>query len=638
MKFLKLSIILIFVFNSEISFSQKKYNSQNRTFKKGLKKYKNFGYIDASKIFLKVAKAGFRSEELLTKLGDSYYFTSNYKEAVKWYKELYAFKKGDISSKYLLRYSQSLRSKGEDALSEQVYNEYLKKAKTKNSRFLSTKDYIDIIETNSNRYKISSFINSKYIDFGGFEYKDTLYFASTRNQRSSIRRNDEWVNQPFLDIYYTTKDSANKCVNPKRLKGLINTKEHESSIAITKDGRTMYFTRSNTTYKRKKLKGEHAQLKIYRATKIKGKWTNPEDLHINGDGFSTAHPVLNKQENRLYYVSNTPLSIGQTDIWYVDVSKRGILGKPVNLGPKINTKGRESFPFITAENELYFSSDGHFGLGGYDVFYADLRSKDIQIINIGKPINSQYDDYAFSINTKTKKGFFSSNRNSKDDIFSLKELNPIRSLIEGVVIDSITKLPIVESLIKLRNRNNIDIGVIKTDKKGKFMFKSFTFFKHTLIASKEGYKGSEYIVPKNNKGSIVIKLAPMPKIKEGLNIVKPLNIVIYFDFDKYEIQENAKIEIEKVVAFLESYPKINLFLKAHTDSQGAYKYNLILSEKRAQATKNYIISRGVSPYRVTIKSYGETKLVNECFNNVKCTKKQHALNRRTEFIIQKTKN
>lgn len=633
-------LILLFV----ITFIGVSVQAQEKRIAEANKEYDNAAYIDASKIYLKVIESGFKSAEILLKLGNTYYFNANYAAAVKWYDELYQLNVNDKDKSYLLRYSQSLKAVGDTKQAEKIYNEFLKLSTLLNDDFRDTKDYLDIIEMNSNRYVLDTLnVNSKHLDYGTFYRNDTLYFSSSRNNRTSIGRVDAWNNDRFLDIYTTAFDpETNTYARPKSVKGDVNSKYHESSAIVTKDGKTMYFTRSNTTF----LTGEKQEithLKIYRATKVKNKWTNIEDLTINGDNYSTAHPVLSPDEKTLFYVSDMPGSYGKTDIYSVDVLDDGGLGRPKNLGTKINTKGRESFPFVTSDYELYFSSDGHFGLGGYDVFYFDLLSKHQQLINVGEPINSANDDFAFSINNTTKQGFVSSNRSGVDNIYTLLETKPIKDIIEfnltGFVTDLKTKELLENATITVTDRNGKVQAITATNAEGKFEVKINRFKSNIVKAEKVVYTPSNKFIPvEENKNVAHLQLEKNEiEIKDGIDLAKDLNITIYYDFDKANIRKDAAVELEKIVAVLKEHTEINLTVNSHTDRIGKASYNLKLSERRAQKAIDYLVSKGIDRARLNGKGYGESNLLISCKYPKKCSEEEHQLNRRTEFIVEVNK-
>lgn len=645
MKHLILICISFFIFNSNNSFSQE------RKLKKANEKYKQLAYIEAINVYLKVAESGYKSEELFEYLGDAYYFNANYKEAERWYEELFSLTE-NVKPIYYLRYSQSLKSIGKDDISKQWFDKYAIKANLKAKEFKNTNDYLQIINQNSDRYIIKNLdINTEGIDFGAnYKDKDTygfkkIVYASTDGVATmSSRRRNSWDGLSFLNLYEATINDDGTLSNPMKIKGNVNTRFHESSAVFTSDGKTMYFTRNNSSPKSKRSKNEIQHLKIYRAHWVNGEWKNIEDLSINSDNYSTAHPALSPSEDKLYFVSDSPQSIGQTDIFMVYINKDGTLGKPMNLGEKINTKGRESFPFVSKDNELYFSSDGHYGLGGYDVFYIKLKGNGYEgsLINVGKPINSSFDDFAFVINKH--KGFVSSNRSGGkgyDDIYSFIENKDIKelskSILFGVVKDINTKEPIPNATITVFDKNNIEVTTAKSDAKGAYQILLERSLSYLVKTNKDYYNGDDFFIentPEKLEHNFELSKNTV-EITQGEDIAKLLNVIIYFDYNKYDIRNDAKVELEKIIATLKLHPTIKLDIRSHTDSRGSDNFNMILSQKRNQATIQYIINRGIDAKRLTGKGYGETQLVNKCSNGVLCDEKMHQANRRSEFIIIK---
>lgn len=634
MKHIITSMTLLFVLIS---------NAQESKLKKANQKYDDLSYIDAAKVYLQVAESGYKSEELFKKIGNTYYFKADYKDAEKWYGELYKLNSKTLETEYLLRYSQSLKAVGKEKKAEHVYDQFLNASGILNKEFSSSSDYLKIIEENSNRYNINPLpINSNNVDYGAFMHENTIYFSSTRNLKKR-RSVDVWSNEPFLDIYsvHYNKDE-NTYDEPVAIKGDVNNRFHESSPAITKDGKTMYFTRTNSTPRIKTNKKDKVQLKIYRATKVGDEWTNIEDLSINGDNYSNVHPALSPDENTLYFASNMPLSIGQTDIFSVAINKDGSFGKPKNLGPKVNTKGRESFPFITNNYELYFSSDGHFGLGGYDVFYMDLKATGKQLLNVGMPVNGPTDDFAFSINNHTKTGFFSSNRTEVDNIYGFTETKSIKELLEavvtGVVTDKATGLPIAYATLTINSDDNTIKYDIAAKEDGSFSTTINKFKAHTITVKNKGYDTTDAFIAKG-EDAYQVDIQLVQNVFEisadaMSDLAKMLNTShIYFDLNKSSIKKEAEIELEKIIAVMKQYPNLRIDVRSHTDSRANDSYNMILSNKRAKATINYLITRGINKDRLTGKGYGESQLLNGCKNGTTCTEAQHQENRRSEFIV-----
>jgi outer membrane protein OmpA-like peptidoglycan-associated protein len=614
---------------------------QERKLHKANEKYKQLAFVEASKIYTDVAESGYKSVDFLKKLGNTYYFNAKYKDAAKWYGALFSQTQA-IDPVYYIRYSQSLKAIGMEGQSSEWFDKYLETTEASEKKYKSVDDYMKIIEENSDRYQMQRLaINTEGIEFGAAFSNRGIIFASTRDTGTVFKRTSAWEGLPFLDLYETHQKLDGSLTSPVKLRGKINSKGHESTPIFTRDGNTMYFTRSNNTTRIKKTKDQVQHLKIYRAHLVNGKWTNIEDLSINGDNYSTAHPALSPSGDKLYFVSDMPSSIGQTDIYVARINADNSIGKYVNLGKKINTKGRESFPFITSDNELYFSSDGHFGLGGYDVFYTRLGSIGFgSLLNIGRPINSSFDDFAFAI--KDKKGFVSSNRPGsvgRDDIYSFIELQDIKELlvgkIHGTVIDKETKIPLAKTVINILDEHNNEVVQLQTDNKGYYVTEGDIHVGYHIKATKDGYEGAHVFSSKDKKDrEHNLELSKdVFDVKKGNDIAKIVNAQVYFDLDKSTIRPDAAKELEKIVMVMKEYPNLNIHVRSHTDSRARDGYNLALSERRAKATVNHLIQRGIHLSRLSGKGYGEKELINQCSNGIRCSEVQHQLNRRSEFII-----
>lgn len=622
-------------------------NAQERKLDKANDSYQDYGYINAREIYKEVAEKGFESEELYQKIADSYYFNAEYKNALKWYEKLFEINK-ESEPKYVLRYAQSLKANGDDRKANKYYNLFTKKSGDElKDRNLSAKEYLELIAANSNRYKISALreVNTEGIDYGAAQIGQKLVYASTKDEGIFMKRKSGWDGLNFLDLYEVTIENDSVVGQPQELPGDVNTKFHESSPVFTADGKTMYFTRNNST---PKIKKKDQKLKIYRAHLVRGKWTNIEELNINSDLYSTAHPALNADESRLYFASDRPGGFGESDLYMISIGEKGKLGKAENLGATINTSGKETFPFISDHNELYFSSDGHFGLGGLDIFYIQIKPFGYgNLLNIGKPINSYADDFAFGIDFETKKGFFSSNRGDSlysfiyDDIYVLIEETPIVDLyqakISGVVTDLDTGEPLANATISLFLEDGSLYATITTDENGYYEIETNYFDSYRIRAEKEKYDSDEKVSKSERvEQEINFQLKRNQlEIIPGMNLATVLNIKnILFDFDKSNIRADARVEMEKLLVVLHKYPKLRIAIGSHTDSRGSDTYNWALSDRRAKSTLDYLVDHGIDPNRLSAKGYGETQLLNNCSNGVPCTSAQHQRNRRSEFIVQ----
>jgi len=479
-----------------------------------------------------------------------------------------------------------------------------------------------------------------------------LTFASNRSKRSATRRLHDWNEQPFLDLYQVNIVSEKENNTVSKMPKIINTKYHESTAVYTKDGNTFYFTRNN--YTNKEYRQDDAgtnKLKLYRATRENNKW-KVEELPFNSDQYSVAHPALSVDEKTLYFASDMPGGKGQSDLYKVAI-KGTEFGAPKNLGDKINTESRETFPFISKDNKIYFSSDGHVGLGGLDVFVAVIDATDSfgQVFNLGLPINSPKDDFTFIINETIGTGYFASNReNGKgdDDIYSFtrteKIISKCNQTIEGVVLDEQTSAPIPNAKVILLDDDNNMIEQTFAKDDGSFMFSLNCNTQYSIRGSKEGYSTAEKSFGTTNELGKVIKKTLF--LKKGNPLEKPIvapvgsDLVqilglnpIYFDLDKDFIRGDAEIELRKVIAVMKLYPTMKIDVRSHTDSRSDDNYNMNLSNRRAKSTIQYLVTNGINANRISGKGYGETQHVNRCSNGIPCSEYEHQLNRRSEFII-----
>ncbi|WP_394344692.1 OmpA family protein [Flavobacterium restrictum] len=612
------------------------------------KDYNNYAYIDAIRIYERIAEKGYKSDDLFQKLGNAYYFNAQLAKAEKWYTQLFAISNYQ-KPEYYYRYAQCLKSIGKYDKADEIMSEFNKKsgndARAKN--FNSNRNYLDLIKANSGRYTIEDAgINSKFSDYGSAFSNEKLIFASARDTGGVSKKVFKWTNQSFTNLYESVIDSTGKQSQPKKFQNGINSKFHEATPVFTRDGTTMYFTRNNYfNGKRGKDHNKVTLLKIYRATQKQGKWVDIVALPFNSDQYSTAHPALSPDEQTLYFASDMPGSLGQSDLFKVVINKDGSFGSPVNLGDAINTPGRETFPFIAATNELYYATDGKPGLGGLDVFVATIGTdgKISESQNVGEPVNSKTDDFAFLIETKTRTGFFTSNRDGGrgyDDIYKFRETRKLtcEQELSGVVTDIDTGDLQPNTQVVILDSKFIELQRVYSDEKANYKFKVVCGETYYVRATKPEYETSEQkisISKESGKTNLPIQLEKKIKpIKPGDDLAKVFGIkIIYFDLDKSYIREDAAYELEKILIVLEQNPTMRIDVRSHTDSRQTYKYNEALSSRRAKSTIAWLIKNGIDSSRLTGKGYGETQLVNNCTDGVSCSEEEHQSNRRSEFII-----
>ncbi len=638
--------ILVTLFSFAMVFTS---HAQERLVTKADTDYEQYSFRPAIDIYKRVMDKGYVSADLLKKLGNSYYFNADYVEAAETYKKLIDGYAQDAGAEHYFRYAQSLKSLGDYDGSNEVMAKFteLTSSDIRAVAFKNDKDYMAEIKRNSGRYDVGPFeYNSPYSEFAPSFYKEGLIFSSDRDTGNLAKYRHTWNSKDFLDLYKVNADSVSSNIVVK-LGNQVNTRLHESTSVTTEDGGTMYFTRNNFK-DGKYIKDENGviRLKIFKATLADGSWQNIEELPFNSDAYSVAHPVLSPDEKSMYFASDMPGSLGESDIFMVEIKEDGGFGTPVNLGNTINTEARETFPFMTSEEILYFSSDGHPGLGGLDVFGTKVadRKLDGAILNVGEPINSKMDDFTYIMDEESRKGYFASNRpegQGADDIYSFTENKPLmfdcKQEITGTVRDKISNEVLVGATVKVIDENNEEILSTITDSEGKYSLSLDCNQGNFVRAQIQGYVPSEeYIGKSDGKPKIIDFYLERVTITAGFgdDLAKLLQLsTIYFDFDKYNIRKDSEIEVEKVIAAMEKYPSLRIKVNSHTDSRGKDSYNLWLSQKRAESTVNYMISKGIAKERLEGEGFGETKLVNECANGVKCSAKNHELNRRSEFII-----
>jgi outer membrane protein OmpA-like peptidoglycan-associated protein/tetratricopeptide (TPR) repeat protein len=601
-------------------------------------------YFKSIEVYEKVANNGYKSVELFEKLGDSYFFNGDYIKAHTWYTKLFEFSK-DVAPIYYYRYSQTLKSVNDNTNAE-LYLAQFSTLNSKDSRsksYMESKDYLSKIKDKSLQFQIANAgINTEYSDYGTAVYNDRVIFTSSRIPEKHVKK-DNWTFENYSSLYAASLGRDNSLSNAEVFAQEIQTQYHESDPIFTKDGKTMYFTRS-TVDKSNKKSDRSILLKIYKANLVNQKWDNITPLGFNSNLYNCAHPALSLDEKTLYFVSDMPGGFGDTDIYKLPVVNEMKSSGMVNLGSVVNTSGKETFPWIGTNDELYFASDGHLGLGGLDLFVAKMENLDFgKVVNLGKPVNSQFDDFGFIKLKDSKSGFFTSNREGgkgKDDIYSFIEM--ALSKLMGLVIDDQTKEIIPGSKVTIYDFNHKLISTINSDDIGRFKIDvpNSVVGTYYIKVDKDLYETKEIVVDSDKDDltkEIVVALVKARKfIEVSSDLAKLLNIKdIRFDLDKFNIRPDAEVELQKILQVLNEFPNINIAIGSHTDSRQTDRYNIILSEKRAKSTRAYLITKGISGSRITAKGYGETRLLNNCSDGVSCSEEEHQVNRRSEFIVVK---
>jgi len=582
-----------------------------------------------------------KSQEIYEKLGDCYYYNTELKKAALNYKIVVSKYGKTVNPTYLFRYSQTLKGLNNYVEADKWLQKYYALKQIETTENIETLSYFENLNVTIKRpyelHKITS--NTEGLDFGAAYYGNSIVFSSTRNGGSLY----DWNNQPYLDLFQAEKTESGDLINVKPFSNEINTKIHESNAIFTKDGKTMYFTRNNyIDGKKGKDHKKVTHLKIYRAQLIDEKWTNITELPFNSDNYSTEHPALSPDEKQLYFASDMPQSIGSFDLFVVDIKSNGIFGSPKNLGPTINTEFREQFPFVSSNNTIYFASDGHFGLGGLDIFKSEVSNGTFsKPVNLSNVINSNLDDFAFIINEEEETGYFSTNRTDgmgNDDIYYFTQFQQF--YVQGLVKNKNSLALLPGAKITLLNNNKI-IAETTANNDAFYSLEIEKNSSYKIRATAKKYVPYEIEFSTDSKGNIDKNIQLLlelftnteKKIIVENNKTQIKINPIYFDFNKWDIRKDAAIELDSVVSIMKKYPSMVIEIGAHTDIRGTDEFNLYLSEQRAKSVMEYLISKGILDTNISSKGYGESQPINKCVRGGICTEQEHAVNRRCEFVI-----
>jgi outer membrane protein OmpA-like peptidoglycan-associated protein/tetratricopeptide (TPR) repeat protein len=610
--------------------------AQNKDTKKADKHFARFEFVDAAEGYNKLIENGKGDVYVYSQLAESYYNIFNTVEAERWYAK--ALESAD-NPEMIYKYSQMLKANGKYEESNQQMDRFatMRPSDDRATAFRKNPNYLPKILEQGKKFNLQNAdFNSEQSDFGGITNDGKLYITSGRNDS---RKTYGWNEQPFLDIYSMTKNSDGSYQAATLVNDKINTRFHEGIVSFTPDGETMYFSRESyfeKAYQKDSLsKVRYSQLYLFKATKLGADWDTVESLSINSENYSVKNPSVSADGTTLYFASNMPGGYGDFDIYKASINSDGTLGEPENLGQKVNTEGQEMFPYISDTDMLYFSSNGHLGLGGMDVFYTrEIDGKMAPIRNVGIPINSNADDFAFTINEETEEGFVSSNRDGgkgSDDVYAFKKLQPLCDvLITATVLDDKTREPLNGASVSLFDSEGNSIVSKTTNAEGIAEFIVECEEDTELEVVMDGFDSKRVPVKGSSEeeNNILISLDPIEKLIVAEQIILD---PIFFEFDKSNITDQAAFELDKLVQIMKKYPELVIVANSHTDERGPESYNAKLSDRRAKTTVQYVISQGIDESRISGMGKGESEPKVDCGSG--CTKEQHGENRRSEFII-----
>ena len=719
--------------------------AQYASLKRAEQSFEQLAYEDAVEYYEKAVKQGANEIEVARNLATSYRKLRDFENAEKWYTKIIAAE--DFEPEDLYVFSEILRSNAKYAESDFWLEEYQEVSET-DSRIARQKNAIAYLEDiwfdPILDCKVKSIEqNTAFADMCPTLYDGKLYFASSRSKNGLIERTYSWNDMPFMDLYVADMAVDGELDNIQELEGPFNTRYHESNVSFGQHGTHLYFTRNNFFEgKAGKTQSGVNNLKIYYAERVDEQWQKEQPFVYNSDEYSVGHPTVNDKGDRLFFTSDMPGGFGATDIYVCKLQKDGSWGKPVNLGPNVNTEGMEMFPFVYGDGTLYFASDGHKGLGGLDIHAVRIPyDKPGLPENLGAPVNSGYDDFGLTLNTKGTRGYFTSNREpgvGDDDIYTFILNDPMRfdmtltgrvtlgyegpiqakvevnlldkkgalvhstftdelgnfefavdkgmdySLVSGpanaevmlpfdthdaepinfdmeidLVIPPLTGVTLWAQVKDVRTGRLLsDVHVRLMHKEQGELFSGLTNesgdvrksfpeaqidqeLAYTVTLDKEGYLPRTFdirlVVDEFREIALHEEMGDLFYLESslvGVDIGDAMALnPIYFEHDKAEIGPHAAEELDKVVRILEAFTDMVVECGSHTSSLGLTQYNKRLSQERAHATREYLISRGIEASRLKAKGYGEANPVNECRNGVECSEERHAYNRRTEFVI-----
>jgi len=600
-------------------------------------------YENALVEYKKVLESAPNKAYVNAQIGECYRLSNRISEAVPFYKA--ALDLNYKADSILFQYAFSLKAAGKYDEAKTAFKNYAghggKPARVEraNKEFDNLNKVEEILKKKF-WYEISNLeaVNTAGSEFGSLLVDDNLYFASTKGTSAVYGA----TGTPFTNIFsYKVGGDATAVTE---VPGINLPDRHEASPSISKDGKLMVFARSNDGNRK-----THREVCLYLSRFNGSTWSDPELMTINDLDYWNGAPCLSPDGKSLYFASNRKGGKGGLDLYRSKMDESGKWGKPSNLGESINTPGDESFPMITEDGKLYFSSDGHPSIGGLDIFVATKKGDNTSVENLGTGINTVSDDFGLALKTPTE-GYFTSNRpggKGDDDIYYFhdgkNDPRIVKFVTKGLLVSKDDKggeTPLVSTAVKLLDDKGSVISELTTDDQGGFVIpmepsKNYVFYvekeQHLTMRMPFSTVGKspayETLTEKETTLNLDAKIL-LERIKlQQTFVVENIN----YDYDKWDIRPEAALEIDKIVQFLNDNPTISIELSSHTDSRGEDKYNLNLSKKRAESAKTYIVSKGVKATRISSAGYGETKpLIPEA-----ATEEDFQKNRRTEFKIIK---
>lgn len=648
--------------------------------RKAIIEYQNLRFTSAIKeleIVLKKDPENISAQELMAGSNRN---IKNYQEALRWYTELCKLK--NIKPEWALYYAEALANSEQYEKSEQWYRKFLSMKPADRRAYAFSKANFNAFSQNAGEFNVRySSINTDASEYSPMYYKDGLLFISNRQQKTryifqwdrtsysdmyiikdlkditeakpdSFKSPDKQKSSKFIasndgerslmSLFSSSKVTEDPGAEPYLLRGKVRSSYHEGPAVLLPEG-SLLFTRNNYIGgKASKSRMGINKLKLYTASGLE--WDKITSFPYNNNEYSTGHPAVSADGNILIFASDMSRGFGGTDLYYsVRTGEGKKWGRPVNLGPRVNTEGNEQFPYLDKNGKLYFSSTGHPGLGGMDIFEVVL--KDLKAIgtpkNMGSDINSSSDDFGFIQDEEGKSGFFSSNRRGNDDIYQFSRMT-YSVVLKGRVIDAATNNPLPGIKVILRHNGIAD--TILTNSTGEFNKVLAKETDYELSGSRVSYVSRQSYVSTSgitvdSTLNVVLKLNKSENMQKWVmdncvSLKKTFHLKnIYYDLDRSEIRPDAIPVLDEIAEIMRKNPEISVISASHTDSRATESYNRDLSLRRGEEARSYLISRGIAGSRIEVKYYGKSRLINTCTEGVLCPENEQQLNRRTEFEV-----
>lgn len=606
--------------------------------------FARYDYANAIPFYKKVIDKNKKHKiEAMQRLADSYRLTSNFTEAASWYGKV--VENPGVNPDNYYYYGQALRSTGNSKLALEQFKKFvtLKPGDPRGNIYVSIIEETDRWKSLPDKFNVANAekLNSVNSEFSPVFYKAGIMFTSDRLNSGDFDKTYGWTGASYLNIFYADariqSDTTYAFSDPRLFSAAINEPFHDGPASFNKDGSLIFFTRAI------KSRGEldstrfyTNRLKMFSSRYDGNKWGETVPFPYNSENYSVGHSALTSDGNTLYFVSDMPGGSGGTDL-YLSKREKENWSKPINLGSALNTVGNEVFPVLNNDSVLYYSSDGLPGLGSLDVFRTTITNSGFsQPENLRAPLNSPADDFGILFNPEETAGLFSSNREGgkgEDDLYIFRAISD-SLLFAGFVKDKETMLPLAGATVFALNSRTNMVKVVKTDARG--YYSTYVKIGDNLNVKSMSHGFAPDMLSLGIKGEPRAKqvLAPRDLLLSRYKVDQLFSLEnIYYDFDKWNIRDDASAELDKVIAFLAENPPLEVELGSHTDSRGSFDYNNKLSERRAESAVNYIVSGGIAKSRITAKGYGEYNLVNNCKDGVECTPADHQANRRTVIKI-----